>query len=281
MVTPTIKEPTGATPGGTQKWGGPDAVQTAQVIKGTHPTERIQHEVIEKQVEVVVSVAGVLVIDLADTTIHHKQITLFEDVAVSFINVPAVNKKIDFDIVVIQDATGGWNITFTPTPANDQPTINPTALETTILHLFTYNQLVTLFIELSLQPIVVQVGDTNVIPQTTVFANAIVIDKRRYRKLVVVIEGDVAEIVEYSVFGTSKTIVGAAPPNADESWFNLLNEDCDPDDYDPAKVVQISANATELKDRFGVADEPYAWIRVLTRVTSGTGNVRVVGSLQI
>lgn len=39
---PTLKEPTGTTAGGAQKWGGPDAKHCAELIKGTHSTEKIQ-----------------------------------------------------------------------------------------------------------------------------------------------------------------------------------------------------------------------------------------------
>jgi len=38
---PTLKEPTGIAAGGAQRWGGPDAVHCAELIKGTHSTEKI------------------------------------------------------------------------------------------------------------------------------------------------------------------------------------------------------------------------------------------------
>lgn len=47
MVSPTIKEPTGTTDGGLQRWGGPDAVHAAKLLKGTHATEKIQSSAIE------------------------------------------------------------------------------------------------------------------------------------------------------------------------------------------------------------------------------------------
>ncbi len=45
--TPTLKEPTGTAAGGAQRWGGPDAVHCAQLIKGTHSTEAIQQAAID------------------------------------------------------------------------------------------------------------------------------------------------------------------------------------------------------------------------------------------
>ena len=43
MSTPTILEPTGtATDGTNQKWGGPNAKHAAQLLKGTHASEKIQ-----------------------------------------------------------------------------------------------------------------------------------------------------------------------------------------------------------------------------------------------
>lgn len=41
MSAPTIKEPTDSDPGDATKWGAPDAVHTAKLIKGTHATEKI------------------------------------------------------------------------------------------------------------------------------------------------------------------------------------------------------------------------------------------------
>ena len=46
--SPTIKEPTGSTAGGAQRWGGPDAVHAAELFKGTHSTEKIQSEAIDR-----------------------------------------------------------------------------------------------------------------------------------------------------------------------------------------------------------------------------------------
>lgn len=47
MVSPTIKEPTDTDPGDSTKWGAPDAVHCAKLLKGTHATEKIQKEAIE------------------------------------------------------------------------------------------------------------------------------------------------------------------------------------------------------------------------------------------
>jgi len=42
MAAPTIKEPTDSDAGDATKWGAPDAVHTAKILKGTHATEEIQ-----------------------------------------------------------------------------------------------------------------------------------------------------------------------------------------------------------------------------------------------
>ena len=45
--TPTVKEPTNTTEGGPSKWGGPDAVHVAKLLKGTHGSEKIQASAID------------------------------------------------------------------------------------------------------------------------------------------------------------------------------------------------------------------------------------------
>lgn len=45
--SPTLKEPTDTDPGDATKWGAPDAVHCAELIKGTHATEAIQPSAID------------------------------------------------------------------------------------------------------------------------------------------------------------------------------------------------------------------------------------------
>ena len=45
---PTLKEPTNTDAGDATKWDGPDAIHCAELIKGTHSTEKIQSEAIDR-----------------------------------------------------------------------------------------------------------------------------------------------------------------------------------------------------------------------------------------
>lgn len=63
--TPTIKEPTGTAPGGTQRWDGPDAVHAAQLLKGTHSSEKIQQGAIDG---LLAAVGGIKIVRVATTT---------------------------------------------------------------------------------------------------------------------------------------------------------------------------------------------------------------------
>lgn len=47
MSAPTLKEPTDSDPGDATKWGAPDAVHCAKLIKGTHATEKIPEAAIK------------------------------------------------------------------------------------------------------------------------------------------------------------------------------------------------------------------------------------------
>ena len=122
---------------------------------------------------------------------------------------------------------------------------------------------------------------------TTTFADVLIIDKRGMRKVVVVIEGHATLIVEYRVFGTPElvelddsgfdegfdsAISGTPPPSSNDSWFNLLNLDCDPSAYDHDKIATIIAAATELKSRLSIS-EPHSFVRIQARVTVGTGTI--------
>ena len=97
----------------------------AGVASGTGVTFPLTPTIID------VSPGATINIDLSAVTAHHTKITLTENLTITLSNPPASGSRIQSTLEFIQDATGGWTVTF-PGSVTTPPTVPATANERTV-----------------------------------------------------------------------------------------------------------------------------------------------------
>jgi len=104
------------------------------------------------------------------------------------------------------------------------------------------------------------------------FVNALVVDLQTIVDSVIQMKNtDVINAVEYKIYASPKVQV-AAPADADDSWYNILNGRLPtPASYkhNKLKTIPLSGRSTES------LDNRFAWVRVQLRAVAGTPTVKI------
>lgn len=104
------------------------------------------------------------------------------------------------------------------------------------------------------------------------FTNALVVDLQTIVDSVIQMKNtDITNAVEYKIYASPK-VQGAAPADADDSWYNVLNGRLDDPatyDHNKLKTIPLSGRSSES------LDNRFAWVRVQLRAVAGTPTVKI------
>ena len=118
--------------------------------------------------------------------------------------------------------------------------------------------------------LVVVNGENESFALTTSYTNALVIDLQQTTDHVIQIKNTSGvATVDYKIYASPK-VIGTAPVDADDSWFNVLNG-TDPSTYSDTTSKTIPINGVTAE---GISNR-FAWLRIQAKGSVGTPVIKI------